>query len=167
MSKVIHSERLDKDFDVDITHAGLMLKDYWFDKPWPCDHWVFVVEGVSFDYYVGIGQRKKLPGSTHNEPYNTYDALMTLSTWTQDLLKKLEKVSKIKAYPPLDDLLHCLVSDASLATETFDDWCGEFGYDTDSRRAMATYEECQKTIGKLRNIGIIDLQAATEAFQDY
>lgn len=45
--------------------------------------------------------------------------------------------------PPLADVLSSLLSDASNADTTFEDWCGDFGYDTDSRKALATYLACQ------------------------
>lgn len=46
--------------------------------------------------------------------------------------------------PPTDySLLACMASD-SYHADTFDDWCGNFGYDTDSRKALDTFLKCQK-----------------------
>jgi hypothetical protein len=46
--------------------------------------------------------------------------------------------------PPSDySLLACMSSD-SYVSETFEDWCGDFGYDTDSRKALDTFLKCQK-----------------------
>lgn len=39
-----------------------------------------------------------------------------------------------------DMVFDSLISDASTESDTFEDFCGEFGYDTDSRRAYATWE---------------------------
>lgn len=33
---------------------------------------------------------------------------------------------------------------------TFDDWCAEFGYDTDSRKALSMYLQCQEQTTKFR-----------------
>ena len=46
--------------------------------------------------------------------------------------------------PTAADILDCLASDASGVenARSFEDWCGEFGYDTDSRSAEKTYRLC-------------------------
>jgi len=54
------------------------------------------------------------------------------------------------AKPTVDTVLDCLASDASGADETFEYWCGNFGYDTDSRRAEKTYKAVQRQTAKLR-----------------
>jgi len=44
--------------------------------------------------------------------------------------------------PQADDVLDCLAGDATSAENArdFEDWAGEFGYDTDSRKAERTYK---------------------------
>ncbi len=52
-----------------------------------------------------------------------------------------------KNYMESEDLrfaLECFLSDATAGDMRFDDFCGEFGYDTDSRKAEKTYKECIK-----------------------
>lgn len=51
--------------------------------------------------------------------------------------------------PEIKDLLDCLASDIGtfLNTRNFEEWAGEFGYDTDSRSAERTY----KLIGKQKD----------------
>lgn len=49
--------------------------------------------------------------------------------------------------PKANDVMSCLVSDANAGMATFDDFCNEFGYDTDSRKAEQTWQACQR-IGK-------------------
>ena len=43
--------------------------------------------------------------------------------------------------PTVSDVLDCLASDGSglYNGETFEQWCAEYGYDTDSRKALRTY----------------------------
>ena len=53
------------------------------------------------------------------------------------------------AEPTAKEVLECLVSDAHGVDESFEDWCGEFGYDTDSRKAEKTYKACKKSTQKL------------------
>lgn len=68
--------------------------------------------------------------------------------------------------PLYDDVLYCLVSDADAAEMTFADWCSNLGYDTDSRKALSIYEQCQQNADKLRKAKI-DIAAERERLQDY
>jgi hypothetical protein len=52
-------------------------------------------------------------------------------------------------HPSLPDVLSSVVDDAVSADQTFDDWCADYGYDTDSRRAHATWEACGRIRRKL------------------
>jgi len=54
--------------------------------------------------------------------------------------------------PTPEDVLECLASDSASIENArdFDDWCSEFGYDTDSRKAERTYNVCQTQAGKLK-----------------
>lgn len=52
--------------------------------------------------------------------------------------------------PTTEDVLSCVASDAT--DETFDDWCSDFGYDTDSRRALATYEGCREQTEQAKSL---------------
>lgn len=57
----------------------------------------------------------------------------------------------LKHQPTAEDVLDCLASDASgvAEDETFEDWCGEFGYDADSRKAYATFQAVLKQSDEL------------------
>ena len=58
------------------------------------------------------------------------------------------------AEPRAADVLSSLVSDASSVHESFEDWCANYGYDTDSRKAERTYKACQELAPKvLRFLG--------------
>lgn len=53
--------------------------------------------------------------------------------------------------PELPDVLDCLASDASTLDEgSFDAWASSLGYDTDSRKAEATYRTILEQSNKLR-----------------
>lgn len=56
--------------------------------------------------------------------------------------------------PTALDVLDCLASDACGVDNagTFEDWCAEYGYDTDSRKAEKTYNTCVKQASKLRDL---------------
>jgi hypothetical protein len=54
--------------------------------------------------------------------------------------------------PSTADVLGCLLSDASgfESSRTFEEWCSDYGYDTDSRRAERTYKAIEAQSVKLR-----------------
>lgn len=52
--------------------------------------------------------------------------------------------------PDADDVMGCLASDARAGEESFEDFCSNFGYDTDSRKAYATWEACVRARDDLR-----------------
>lgn len=57
-----------------------------------------------------------------------------------------------KKPPTLAEVLDCLASDASGVdnAQSFEDWASEYGYDTDSRKAEATYRICEKQAQELK-----------------
>jgi hypothetical protein len=51
--------------------------------------------------------------------------------------------SGLKGGPTLAAVLESVQLDcSSVYGRDFEEWCGDFGYDTDSRKALATYSEC-------------------------
>lgn len=54
--------------------------------------------------------------------------------------------------PELDEVLECLASDAAGIENSgsFEGWCGEYGYDTDSRRAARTYNNTERQADRLK-----------------
>lgn len=54
--------------------------------------------------------------------------------------------------PSAADVLACLISDAELADQYFEDWCEELGEDPDSRKALATYLSCQESGSKVKHL---------------
>ncbi len=54
----------------------------------------------------------------------------------------------------LKNALSSFLSDAQAATMSFEEFCNGFGYNTDSRKAVKIYKECQKTLNKVTSMGI-------------
>lgn len=52
--------------------------------------------------------------------------------------------SKLPA-PTLEAVLYSLVSDADAYSQTFEEWAGNCGYDTDSRKAHAAYTQASQS----------------------
>ena len=51
---------------------------------------------------------------------------------------------KFAVAPDAPGVLESLILDSSACQETFADWCGNFGYSEDSRKALALYLRCQE-----------------------
>lgn len=75
-----------------------------------------------------------------------------------------------KVSPKLADVVHSLLSDgaAFFDGQSFEQWAGDFGYDTDSRKAEETYRACD-AIGRqlIRGLGRETVEKLREAAQDY
>ena len=58
----------------------------------------------------------------------------------------------VTSEPTSHDVLNCLVSDADGYdnARSFEDWCDTYGYDTDSRKAEATFKQVEQQARKLR-----------------
>jgi hypothetical protein len=69
--------------------------------------------------------------------------------------------------PHAADALYCIVSDDTCGA-SFREWCADCGYDDDSRRALAIYEQCQRQTDDARAFFGRDLlEAIAELLQDY
>ncbi len=71
--------------------------------------------------------------------------------------------STFKATPPnAASVLSSLIGDSICSLESFEDFCAELGYDTDSRKALATYLACQESGAAARKLlmGDFDLFAS-------
>jgi hypothetical protein len=56
--------------------------------------------------------------------------------------------------PTAADVLSCLCSDAMGVENagSFEDWCAEYGFATDSRKAEATFKACERNAAKVRQL---------------
>ena len=74
--------------------------------------------------------------------------------------------SACKGEPTTSDVLESLRMDASGRDGmSFEDWCSEYGLDTDSKRAEATYNACGQTAYKLRSLLGRDAYAQLHAIE--
>ena len=68
--------------------------------------------------------------------------------------------------PKLVDVLWSLVMDSDVLNYSgFEDWADSFGYDTDSRLAEKTYNQCMDIALQMNSM--FDLDTLQELFQDY
>lgn len=141
------------------------------DDDWKCDEWACTFEAQTrsnpakpyqsekFEFYTGLGLRHPVDvvSRGHQSKMNPRSI-----AWHE-----IEKTRKPKA-PHAADVLYSVISDSSACEMSFSDWCAEFGYDTDSRKALATYEACQQNADKLKRIFTRDqIEQIRAALEDY
>ena len=71
--------------------------------------------------------------------------------------------------PTASDLVWAVATDSTALTESFSDWCGEFGYSTDNIKARSTYKACQRNGQRLTDlIGSAEIfNQLVESARDY
>lgn len=128
-------------------HIGLAnITDKDNNRPAYCqDKWSVTVtyngQEYTANYSSGLGSRKRkqfvrLQGggyyhSSYGEFKNAFNAC---------------EAGWLTLVPPtLPDVMYCLLLDGRCAEGTFEDFCSEFGYDSDSRKALETYLADQVT----------------------
>ncbi|MGH8744723.1 MAG: hypothetical protein ACREUY_10645 [Burkholderiales bacterium] len=78
--------------------------------------------------------------------------IMTLKAGRFSMRVPFSQGSAHTVAPTVADVLNCLASDAAGFDNArdFADWCGEYGYDADSRKVERIYKTVAKQAGKLR-----------------
>jgi hypothetical protein len=69
--------------------------------------------------------------------------------------------------PSAADVLYSMLADAEAASMTFDVWCDEFGYNSDSIKASSTYKACVEMAEMLKGFTLDQIAELREALQDY
>lgn len=93
-----------------------------------------------------------------NDATDLDDWQESANPWTVTLRRKRRQLTvnywtgtAITEDPDAETVLGSLLSDASSADQSFEDWAGDYGYDTDSRKAYATYEAVQSQTEDLQH----------------
>jgi hypothetical protein len=149
----------------------------WFKAPnWPSLNWKVEVlhSGRSIlhtDYRQGLGH---IPGYKPSRYVSMFAAEVLSHTMQNGKVPTHQQPYIAKAGkmpdPKIEDVLYSLLLDGSadFDAQRFEDWCGYFGYDTDSRKAERIYGECLRTGQALRNaLGAPAIDKLREAFRDY
>ena len=140
---------------------------------WPHDRWVVkftAAHGVSFSttYKTGTGHRRDISrayASFGHEWSNAgevirYNKAPGGKAW--NLKGRLYAATE----PLAADVLCSLASDSRAIEQTFEEWCSDYGSDTDSIRARAVYDACctiaMELIRLLGLTGLAELQACEE-----
>lgn len=132
--------------------------DTWSER---ASHWVCILERNGRRMSVQYSQGEAF-GDTNAIGYR-----IALRQWRNNGSPRHAKPIPPPLPPAIDDLLACLLSDARSGRMTFAEHCDEFGLDTDSRKALATWETCVKIAGDLTMVLGDAYDAIETAAEDY
>lgn len=77
---------------------------------------------------------------------------ITLKTDSHSFMTKFTMGSGLKDKPDLNTVLECLQLDASGASQSFEDWCDDLGYNSDSRSNERIYDACRNIMLELQKL---------------
>lgn len=134
------------------TYAG-EKKDALGDKGHTMDAWrvSFTLRDSraaheKFNYFTGLGHRVDTD-MTRMARARLKGCHPNSIAWQTDVTKQMKPVA-----PSAASVLYCLLSDGEAIDQSFFNWCDSLGYDTDSRKALATYEACCESGLQLRRV---------------
>lgn len=142
---------------------------------WECDSWSVkftrpakIVDGGKridakefvTDYHTGIGHRE-LTRMGELE-------LRRAGKSSQRYIESIKAQHSKPVSPQAASVLYSVLSEAQGAEQNFIDWCGDYGYDTDSMKAHATYTACCEQLQKVRAFFTMEERnTLQELLQDY
>lgn len=94
----------------------------------------------------------KLPMDAQDWPRDAHHYRVVLRLEGRQLTTTFHQGSAHTQEPTAADVLYCLCSDARAGELDFEDFCSEFGYDTDSRKAEKIWKACTDTAPKVRQL---------------
>lgn len=156
-----------------ITHLGSETND----DNWQHDSWLvsFPKKGsnrnIPFEFNTGLGHRVKakqfckLPKLTEDEKAIGVTRIDNTQIYSYT---RSDTFYSLAVTPTAASVLYCLLMDSQCGEECFESFCDEFGYDTDSRKALETYLECQAIGAKLQRVFTYnELNILRELLGDY
>ena len=155
-----------------VVYTGAQKREGWECEGWECDGWRFTMKNQSFEYRTGLGHREDVTADTKKRAALDFPGLAEKSKTEQTLYGRryLQRVQELRKpqMPPIAGVLYSLILDGSACNESFASWCDNFGYDVDSRKALATYEACQQGFDRLRKVfGPAQIAHIQELLQEY
>ena len=134
---------------------------------WDCDSWKFTIGKFDFDYYTGMGHRV-LTAQAKLEVERKFPLPLHPSTQHYRNYKLALKAAETPGVPHVTGLLACLVSVEDYCTTSFEEWCNETGYSTDSRKALDRYLQSQRDFSKFKQALPAEIrEKLKELLQDY
>lgn len=108
----------------------------------------------TFEFRTGFGHRKLSPGWKAEGLAKWYHNVVgTVRGYAQAIA-----AGALRPVPPgAADVVSCVLSDLEAVSSSFEEWCDNYGENSDSRKVLATYHACQQNGDKLRKLLPSDL----------
>jgi hypothetical protein len=127
------------------THLGLHLNGGWLGDTWHVELKDSNGKTFSFaDFRTGVGNRK----ITVNGQKYLNDLKMQRKSLTDAGTFKFhsDTWNSKPVKPSVSDFLYNINLDSQLSLDSFEDFCSNIGLDTDSRKALDNYLQCQNIV---------------------
>lgn len=126
----------------------------------------------SFEFGTGIGNRIEVSKNDYKlsskqiESVRALKDLIGTDRLDQTVLELAGKVYAVK--PTQASVLYCLFLDADCGSESFDDFCDNYGYNADSMKDFKVYQACMETAKKIRKLFTSEQrETLRDMLQDY
>jgi len=98
--------------------------------------------------------------------FKTEGGFFTVDYFTGQGLVEKRGERIIPKKPTVKDVIYALYGDSRACNQSFNDWCSDFGYDSDSLKALNTYQACCESGVRLRKLGL-SVDYLEKEFSDY
>jgi hypothetical protein len=139
---------------------------------WECDAWNITFyrkgknNGFNTCYYTGTAHRVLSAIGVMDKKRIQRDYKGSINL--RHMLAKNEKENARPQIPHIAGILHSLTLDASANDYSFNDWCDNFGYESDSIKALSMYQACCAIAKELYSLfNRSELCELSELLQDY
>ena len=108
-----------------------------------------------------VSEGVKFPNSEDETLHNQFKISVKVDGMTKKFnfygsMSDYEAGKKDLTEEGLKDAFRCLIDDGNAGDMSFEDFCSEFGYDTDSRKAEKIHKECGEILDKLLDLGLLE-----------
>lgn len=123
------------------------------DKGWERDSFMVGFNDQFFEFNTGIGHRVESKFKIKTEELKTVTGLdcvvfESIGKVNHDRSRVIQHIIA----PTQASVLYCLLLDATANDCSFNDWCDEYGCDSDSFSAFNNYQACCESGSKLRKV---------------
>lgn len=114
---------------------------------WNFFRWYIEMNNETFEFKTGLAWQVVIPEIE-------YDPNSTLRKAKNEgkIIYTDSVNSRYLVVPQPKDFMPCLIEDSQCSEMSFEDFCSEFGYDTDSIKAFRIYQDCSEIGKKLKKI---------------
>ena len=155
--------------EINVNYSVRYASNNEHDEEWPCDLWRASFNDKTFDFKTGLGHRKTVSVGIKNAYKKYFDLIGGFSGEVFRVISESNPTKRLAAFAPqAADVLYCLLLDMQAHESSLDDWCNDFGYDSDSIKAKTIYDACNSIYFDMMAIFTNEqIEALNELLQDY